>query len=184
MAGPSSPAFVKVIDVIDAFSDRSGTLFSWMIFPLVAGLTYEVFARYAFSAPTIWAFDLTYMLYGSHFMLGAGYALLRGAHIRTDLLYEKYSARQKGMVDAIAYLFFFFPGLLFFLISGMDEAIHAWTIRELSEQTAWRPPLYPFKTVVPVAAALLIVQGVSELLKSLYAVKTGRTYKRQEAVQI
>jgi TRAP-type mannitol/chloroaromatic compound transport system permease small subunit len=179
-----TPAFAKVIDVIDAFSDWSGTLFSWMIFPLVAGLTYEVVARYAFDSPTIWAFDVSYMLYGSHFMLGAAYALMRGAHIRTDMLYEKYSERKKGMVDATAYVFFFFPGLLFLLFSGLDEALHAWKIRELSEQTAWRPPLYPFKTVVPVAAALLLVQGVSELLKSLYAVKTGRAYKKQEAVQV
>jgi TRAP-type mannitol/chloroaromatic compound transport system permease small subunit len=179
-----SPVYVKIIDVVDGFSERTGTLFSWMIFPLVAGLTYEVFARYVFSAPTIWAFDLTYMLYGSHFMLGAGYTLMRGAHIRTDLLFEKYSERKKGLVDTIAYLFFFFPGLGFLLLSGLDESIHAWKIRELSEQTAWRPPLYPFKTVVPVAAALLIVQGVSELLKALYAVKTGRAYKRHEAVQL
>jgi TRAP-type mannitol/chloroaromatic compound transport system permease small subunit len=179
-----SPVLVKVIDVIDGFSERCGTLFSWMIFPLAVGLTYEVVARYAFSAPTIWAFDVTYMLYGSHFMLGAAYALLRGAHIRTDMLYEKYSDRKKGLVDGIAYLFFFFPGLLFFLISGLDEAIHSWRIRELSEQTAWRPALYPFKTVVPVAAGLLLVQGVSELLKSLHAVRTGRAYKKQDTVQV
>lgn len=179
-----SPVFVKVIDAIDAFSERCGTVFSWMIFPLAAGLTYEVVARYVFAAPTIWAFDVTYMLYGSHFMLGAGYALLRGAHIRTDLLFERYSERTKGLVDATAYLFFFFPGLLFFLVAGLDEAVHAWKIRELSEQTAWRPPLYPFKTVVPVAAGLLIVQGISELLKALYAVRTGRPYRRQEALPV
>jgi TRAP-type mannitol/chloroaromatic compound transport system permease small subunit len=179
-----APTLVKVIDVIDGFSGRTGTLFAWLILPLMGGLTYEVVARYLFDAPTIWAFDVTYMLYGTHFMLGAGYTLLRGAHIRTDLLYEKYSERKKGIVDAVAYLFFFFPGLLFLLISGLEEAMHAWRIRELSEQTAWRPPLYPFKTVVPVAAALLLVQGVSELLKALYAARTGRAYKKQEAVQV
>jgi TRAP-type mannitol/chloroaromatic compound transport system permease small subunit len=173
-----------VISAIDRFSDAVGRLVAWLILPLVAGLTWEVVARYGFNAPTIWAYDLTYMLYGGHFMLGAGYALLRGAHIRTDFLYEKYSDRKKGVVDAVAYLFFFFPGMLFFFFSSLDEAIHSWRIRELSEQTAWRPPLYPFKMAVPVAAALLIVQGVAEFLKSLYAARTGRLYQRREAVEV
>jgi len=180
----TSRALVAAITVIDRFSDWCGRIFAWMIIPLVAGLTYEVVARYGFDAPTIWAFDLTYMLYGAHFMLGAGYALLRGAHIRTDMLYERYSDRKKGVVDAIAYVFFFFPGMLFYFFSSVDEAIHSWRIGELSEQTAWRPPLYPFKMVVPVAAVLLMIQGVSEVLKSLYAARTGRLYRKREAVEV
>jgi len=174
----------RAIALIDRVSDVIGRLIAWLILPLVGGLTWEVIARYVFHAPTIWAYDLTYMLYGSHFMLGAGYALLRGAHIRTDFLYERYSDRTKGIIDTIAYLGFFFPGMLFFFLSSLDEALHAWRIREMSEQTAWRPPIWPFKMAVPVAAALLLVQGVAELLKSLYAIRTGHLYQRREAVEV
>jgi TRAP-type mannitol/chloroaromatic compound transport system permease small subunit len=179
-----SPALRRTIAVVDRFSGWSGRLVAWLIIPLVAGLTWEVVARYGFDAPTIWAYDLTYMLYGTHFMLGAGYALLRGAHIRTDMLYEKYSVRQKGWVDTVAYLVFFFPGMLFFFVSSLDEAWHSWRLGEMSEQTAWRPPLYPFKTVVPVAALLLMIQGVSEVLKSIHAIRTGRLYDRKETIEV
>jgi TRAP-type mannitol/chloroaromatic compound transport system permease small subunit len=178
------PEFVRVIRTIDAFSEWSGKLFAWMILPLAFGLAYEVVARYGFNAPTLWAYDLSYMLYGSHFMLGAAYALVKGAHVRTDFFYEKYSTRKKGIVDATAYLVFFFPAMVMYFFSSIDDAIYSWQIGELSEQTAWRPMLWPFKATVPLAALLLMVQGVSEFLKSLYAALTGRSLVKTEAVQI
>lgn len=177
-------AFLKTIRVIDAFTDWWGKIVCWLILPMVLGLTYEVIARYGFNAPTIWAFDMTYMLYGSLFMLGAAYALHKGGHIRTDMLYEKYSDRKKGWVDAIAYLLFFFPGLLLVFFSSIDEAWHAWLIMERSEQTAWRPILAPFKTVVPLTALLLLIQGVSELLKALWAARTGTVIEKKEAIEV
>ena len=180
MAEPS-PVLLATIRAIDAFSTWCGQLVAWLILPLVAAVTYEVIARHLFHAPTIWAYDVTYMLYGTLFMLGAAYALRRGAHIRTDMFWENYSVRTKGLVDATAYLLFFFPGILFLLFASWDEAYYAWQIGERSEQTAWRPVLYPFKAVVPLAALLLLIQGVSELLKSLYAARTGRPVERTEA---
>jgi TRAP-type mannitol/chloroaromatic compound transport system permease small subunit len=179
-----SPRLLKTIRVIDRFTEQTGSVVAWLILPMVLGLAYEVIARYVFSAPTIWAFDMTYMLYGTMFMLGAHYALLKGAHIRTDMLYEKYSDRKKGLVDSIAYLLFFFPGMALFFFASVDEAYHAWSIMERSEQTAWRPLLAPFKTVVPLTALLLIIQGVSELLKSLYAARTGVALSKREGIQI
>lgn len=183
MAAPS-PALVRTIRVVDTMSEWAGNLFAWLIIPMVLGLTWEVIARYGFNAPTIWAFDATYMLYGSHFMLGAGYALLKGAHIRTDFLYEKYSDRTKGIIDALAYILFFFPSMIMILLSSIDDAAHSWRIGELSEQTAWRPPLYPFKTVIPLAAALLMVQGIAETLKALYAARTGTWIHKGEGIQV
>ena len=180
MAEPS-PVLLATIRVIDAFTTWCGQLVAWLILPLVAAVTYEVIARHFFHAPTIWAYDVTYMLYGMLFMLGTAYALRRGAHIRTDMLWEKYSVRTKGLVDTAAYLLFFFPGILFLLFASLDEAYYAWQIGERSEQTAWRPVLYPFKAVVPLAALLLLIQGVSELLKSLYAARTGNPVERTEA---
>jgi TRAP-type mannitol/chloroaromatic compound transport system permease small subunit len=147
---------------------------AWFIIPMSGGLFYEVIARYFFHAPTMWAYELTYQLYGSHFMLGAAYTLYKGKHIRTDIFYERYPAKWQGRIDAVLYLFFFFPGMVLFFWAGWEEALHAWIIGELSEATPWRPPLYPFKTVIPVAAAMLLIQGVSEFLKSLYAALRGR----------
>ncbi len=179
-----SPNMVRTIHVIDTFSNWSGKAIAWLILPLVFGLTYEGFARYLFNAPTEWAFDLSYMLYGTLFMLGAHYALLRGAHIRTDMLWEKFSDRKKGIIDSIAYIAFFFPAMAMFFFASVDEAWHAFKINELSEQTAWRPILWPFKAVVPLTAVLLLIQGISEFLKSLYAWRSGRLYEKREAIEI
>ena len=172
---PEPPqALLKTIRCIDTISEWSGRIFAWMIIPLVFGLTYEVIARYAFNAPTVWAFDTAYMLYGSHFMLGAGYCLLRKGHIRTDIFYDKWPARRQGWVDALSYLLLFFPGMIFFFLASWDSALHSVMIRELSDASPWRPPVYPFKMVVPIAGLLLMIQGVSEFLKSMYAALRGQ----------
>ena len=168
------PRVRKLITAIDTLSEWSGRVFAWLIVPLVLGLTYEVIARYGFDAPTIWAYDVGYMLYGSQFMLGAAYTLLRKGHIRTDFFYEKWSPQRQGLIDAALYLFLFFPGIFFFFLAGWDSASHSWMLRETSEASPWRPPLYPFKAVMPVAAALLFIQGISEFIKSVWAAKTGR----------
>ncbi len=165
----------KTIEFIDKYiGDLSGKIFFVLIFPMVGGLSYEVVARYGFNAPTMWAYDLTYMLYGSHFMLGATYTLYKKGHIRTDLIYNVLSVRWQGRIDAFSYLFLFFPGMIYFFAAGGAEALHAWSILEESEATAWRPPIYPFKSVIPVAAFLLIIQGFSEFLKSLNAAFHGK----------
>jgi TRAP-type mannitol/chloroaromatic compound transport system permease small subunit len=183
MAEPS-PALLKTIGLIDTFSEWSGKTVAWMIVPLFLSLTYEGLARYLFNAPTLWAYDVSYMLYGALFMLGAHYTLLRGAHIRTDMLWDKFTPRTKGRIDTVAYVFFFFPAMILLFYASVDEAWHAWQLGELSEQTAWRPRLWPFKAVVPFTALLLLVQGVSELLKSLYAARTGRFLTRAETIQV
>ena len=183
MAEPS-PALRATIGVVDTFSEWSGKTVAWLILPLVFGLTYEGFARYLFNAPTLWAFDLSYMLYAAIFMLGAHYTLLKGAHIRTDMLWDKFTPRTKGRIDTIAYVFFFFPAMIMLFYASVDEAWHAWKLGELSEQTAWRPVLWPFKAIVPLTALLLMIQGVSELLKSIYAARTGQFLTRAETIQV
>jgi TRAP-type mannitol/chloroaromatic compound transport system permease small subunit len=173
-AGAPPEALVAIVKAIDGLSLWSGRLFCWLIVPLVIGLTYEVVARYLFHAPTIWAYDVAYMLYGSHFMLGAAYTLYRGGHIRTDIFYQNWSVRTRGAVDAVLYLFLFFPGIALFFWMGLQEALHAWEIREVSDASPWRPIIYPFKAVIPIGLALLFLQGISEFLKSAYAALTGR----------
>ena len=175
---------IRLVRIIDKFTDTTGTWVAWLNVPLVLVVAYEVFARYLFDAPTIWSFDITYMLYGTIFMLGAAYALHKGAHIRTDFFFEKWSIRTKGMIDSIAFLVFFFPSIfVFFLVSG-SEGWYAMLIGETSEQTPWRPILWPFKLVVPLTCLLLLVQGISETIKSVYAARWGIELEHKEKVEI
>jgi TRAP-type mannitol/chloroaromatic compound transport system permease small subunit len=179
-----SPGLIRAVRVIDKFTDTTGVWIAWLNIPLVAAVSYEVLARYLFNAPTIWSFDVTYMLYGTIFMLGAAYALHKGAHIRTDFFYEKWSDRTRGMVDSISYLVFFFPAIVMLLLVSANEAWYAFDIGETSEQTPWRPILWPYKTVVPVTCVLLLIQGISETIKSAYAWRTGIVLEHKEKIEI
>jgi TRAP-type mannitol/chloroaromatic compound transport system permease small subunit len=183
MAGPS-PTLLGTIRMIDRFTDRTGTVFSWLTLFLVGAVVFEVIARYIFASPTVWAFDVTYMSYGTLFMLGAAYALHKGAHIRTDFFWEHFSTRKKGIIDSISYIVFFFPALIALLIISLGEAQYAWQIGETSDQTPWRPILWPFKAVVPLACVLLMIQGVSELIKSLYMARTGVELEHKEKIEV
>jgi TRAP-type mannitol/chloroaromatic compound transport system permease small subunit len=179
-----SPRLIVTVRAIDRFTDTTGTWIAWLNLPLVLVVCYEVAARYFFGAPTIWSFDLTYMLYAAIFMLGAAYALHKGAHIRTDFFFEQWSIRTKGIIDSVAYIVFFFPSLVLFLVVSGNEAWYAYQIGETSEQTPWRPILWPFKAVVPLTCLLLMAQGVSETLKSLYAWRTGIELEHKEKVEV
>jgi len=179
-----SPTLIRLVRAIDKFTDTTGGWISWLSVPLVLAVTYEVILRYFFNAPTIWSFDVTYMLYGTLFMLGAAYALHKGAHIRTDFFFERWSVKTKGIIDSVAYLLFFFPSLLVFLYIGAQEGWYAFEIGETSEQTPWRPILWPFKMMVPLAILLLLIQGVSETIKSLWAARTGIELEHKEKVEV
>jgi TRAP-type mannitol/chloroaromatic compound transport system permease small subunit len=178
------PLHIRIVRAIDKFTDTTGTWVAWLNVPLVLAVSYEVIARYAFESPTIWSFDVTYMLYGTIFMLGAAYALHKGAHIRTDFFFEKWSIRTRGVIDSIAYLVFFFPSLAVFLFVSGAEGWYAFGIGETSEQTPWRPILWPFKMVVPLTCLLLMIQGVSETIKSVFAARTGIELEHKEKVEL
>ena len=183
MADPV-PFHIRLVRLIDKFTDVTGTWVAWLNVPLMIAISFEVISRYAFDAPTIWSFDVTYMLYGAIFMLGAAYALHKGAHIRTDFFFEKWSIRTKGVIDSAAYLVFFFPSFLLFLFVSWDEGWYAFVINETSEQTPWRPILWPFKMVVPLTCVLLLIQGISETIKCVYAARTGIELEHKEKVEI
>jgi TRAP-type mannitol/chloroaromatic compound transport system permease small subunit len=179
-----SPGVRFTIEVIDTIADWTGRVTAWLIIPMTIAVTWEVAARRFFNAPTIWAFDVTYMLYGTHFMLGTAYTLMRVGHVRTDMLYQGWSIRRQNLVDAIGYLFFLFPAMILFFYFGWQESSHSWSIGETSDASPWRPIVYPFKTVIPLTALLLLVQGVAEFLKSLYAIRTGRLWAKREVMEI
>jgi len=166
-------ALAKTIRVIDGLSTVSGKIVGWFIFPMIFSLVFEVVARYLFNAPTIWAGDVSQILYGMFFMLGSAYALQRQQHIRTDFIYGKWSIRTRGMVDAALYILFYFPALGFFLWVGSDFAYRSILFNERIVTSAWMPIIWPLKLAIPVSTLLLLIQGVSELLKSLFAAKTN-----------
>lgn len=159
--------------MIEGLSTATGWLGGWLIVPMTLAISYEVTARYAFNAPTVWAYDVTYMLFGAQFMLTAAYTLLKGGHIRTDVFYERWSAKTRATIDAVSYVFFFFPGLLFVLYASGAEAWQSWQIGERSDWTPWRPVIYPLKAVIPVSAALLLLQGFAELVKCVRVIRGG-----------
>lgn len=181
---PVTP-YVRVIRGIDAFT----TFVSYLVLilfipPLVIANVIEVVMRYAFHSPTIWALDVTTMSFGALFMLGASYTLLKGAHVRTDIFWEQMTPRTKGMIDAIAYIVLFIPTMVVLCNISWGEFMFAFELDERSSSGIWRPILWPFRLVVPLACALLIIQGISELMKSLWAVKTGELFTQHEKIEV
>jgi len=173
-AGVPPPTLVKVVRAIDSIGEWSGKVFSWLVLPMAFALSYEVISRYVFHRPTVWAYDVTWMLYGAHFMLGAAYTLYKDGHIRTDLFYNNWSPRIQGLVDFIGYLVFFFPGMALYFYAGLDRALDSTRIGERSLYSPWRPPVWPVTWAVPISAGLLLVQGVSQFIKSAYALTKGK----------
>ncbi len=178
------PAYLAIIRALDALTRWSAYLFAFLLVPLVLANTIEVFMRYVLDRPTDWALETTVMSYGALFMLGASYAMLKGAHVRTDLFWDKFSDRTKGVIDSIAYVALFLPAMAMLFYMSFDEFTYALSIDERSNYTAWQPVLWPLRAVVPVTAALMFLQGVSELLKSLWAVRTGRLLVQHEKIEV
>jgi len=168
------PWMANTIRWIDTMSLWVGKVICWLLVPICLTMVYEVIARKYFLAPTIWAYDISRMFYGVMFMLGAGYTLSRGGHIRADFIYRNWSDRAQGTVDAILYLLFYFPGLIVFMWVSVDYAIIAVAQGERGMDTAWMPYMGPIKSALPLGILLLLIQGVSEFLKSLYAATMGR----------
>ena len=164
----------KTILGIDRFSKLIGNIVCWITIPLILGMVYEVFARKLFLAPTIWAYDMSRFFYGALFMLGAGYALSKGVHIRADFLYRNFKVKTQGKVDFWLYLLFYFPGLLVFLYMTIGFVQESIMRGEKGMDTTWMPYMWPIKTCLLIGIIFLLIQGVSELLKSYYAAKKGR----------
>ena len=164
----------KSIVGIDKFSKVIGNIVCWITIPLILGMVYEVFARKLFLSPTIWAYDMSRFLYGALFMLGAGYALSKGVHIRADFLYRNFKVKTQGTVDFWLYLLFYFPGLLVFLYMTIGFVQESIMRGEKGMDTTWMPYMWPIKTCLLVGIIFLLIQGVSEILKSFYAATKGR----------
>jgi TRAP-type mannitol/chloroaromatic compound transport system permease small subunit len=169
----------RITNVIDRISIWAGKAVAWLIVPMFAVLVYEVIAR-KFFYPTIWANDVATMCYGAHFFLAGAYTLYLQKHIRTDFVSKNWSLKTQVRMDIAQYLCLFLPGMLMFTWLSWDFAAESWDLRE-SLMTTWRPPAYWYKTVIPVSSALILIQGIAEVLKCLKTLRTGIDYRHQEA---
>jgi len=179
-----SPGYLAVIRAIDRITTWTGYAFTILTAPLVIANVIEVFKRYVMKEPTSWALDVTTMSFGALFMLGAAYALLKGAHVRTDMLWEKFSDRKKGVIDSVAYILFFLPSMAILFMLSVDDFLYSLSIDERSTSSLWQPPLWPLRAVIPIAAGLLFLQGISELMKSLWAARTGQVLTQHEKIEV
>jgi TRAP-type mannitol/chloroaromatic compound transport system permease small subunit len=171
---PDMPRWMaRVIAGIDTFSLWVGRIAAWLTVPLMAAMLYEITARYLFHAPTLWAYDISRMIYGAMFVIGAGYALSKGVHIRSDFLYRKWKVTTQARVDAALYIVFYFPSMVIFLWVATQWAWGSLSQGERGTDTSFMPLLGPIKSALPVGVLFLVIQGVSELLKALYAARRG-----------
>ena len=158
-----------LITKIDTFSKWVGNIVCWLTIPLILGMVYEVLARKLFHSPTIWAYDMSRFLYGALFMLGAGYALSKGVHIRADFLYRNFKTKTQGLIDFWLYLLFYFPGLIIFLYMTLGFVQESIMRGERGMDTTWMPYMWPIKSCLLIGIIFLLIQGISELLKSYWA---------------
>ena len=163
-----------VLHTIDGISTWVGKAFAWLMVVLMIVVCVEVFKRYILNAPTAWIFDGENMLYGTLFMLGGAYTLAQNAHVRGDFLYSSMRPRTQATLDIILYVVFFIPGIAALIYAGYDYAALSWRILEHSNVTAEGPPVYHFKTVIPIAGALVMLQGVAEIMRCVMCLRTGQ----------
>jgi len=173
----------KLLLTIDRISTFVGQSFSWLIVALTFMISWEVFSRYALDHPHPWAFDVMIMMYGTLFMMAGAYTLAKNGHVRGDVLYGFFPPRLQAGLDLTLYLLFFIPGVVAFVWAGYNYAAESWAISESSNVTADGPPVYPFKTIIPVAGAFILVQGIVEIIRCVICLKEGVWPSRAQDVE-
>jgi TRAP-type mannitol/chloroaromatic compound transport system permease small subunit len=173
----------RLLYVVDGLSSAVGKTFGWCIVILTFTTSYEVFARYMFGAPTDWAFDASYILYGTLFMMAGAYGLSRNGHVRGDFLYRAWPARRQAMMDLVLYFLFFFPGMLAFIYAGFRFAELSRRMNEHSSASPNGPIVWPFKWLIPIVGGLMVLQGVVEVIRCIMAIRTGEWPQRLHDVE-
>jgi TRAP-type mannitol/chloroaromatic compound transport system permease small subunit len=173
----------KTLLFVDKLSTWVGHAFSWFIVGLTLLVTWEVFSRYVLDDPHAWAFDAMAMLYGTLFMMAGAYTLAKNGHVRGDVLYGFFQPRTQATIDLILYIVFFIPGVIALTYAGYYYAADSWRIDEHSNVTAGGPPIYPFKTVIPFAGAILLLQGIVEIIRCVICLKQGYWPSREADVE-
>ena len=173
----------KHIYFFEGLSIWIGRAFGWCILILTLSVAYEVFVRYVLNAPTVWAFDMMVQMYGALFLMAGPYALAQDAHVRGDVIYRLFSPRLQAKIDLTLYILFFFPGILALAYFGYEIASDSWRYKEVSWNSPARIQIYFFKSLIPLAGGLLILQGVSECMRCILCIRDGKWLRRHEDVK-
>ena len=173
----------KLFLTVDRLSTWIGQFFSWLVVGLTALIGYEVFSRYVLNSPHAWAFDAMIMMYGTMFMMAGAYTLSKNGHVRGDILYGFLKPRTQAIFDLILYVIFFIPGVIALAYAGYGYAADSWRILEHSSITADGPPLYPFKTIIPLAGVILLFQGIVEIFRCVVCIQQGEWPSREQDVE-
>ena len=173
---------VKFIHAIEGLSQWVGKAFGWCILILTLSVSYEVFVRYVLNAPTVWAFDMMVQMYGALFLMAGPYALAQDAHVRGDVLYRLFPVRWQARVDFVLYILFFFPGMIALFWYGWEIASDSWRYKEVSWNSPARIQIYFFKTLIPIAGFLLMLQGLAEMMRCWLAMRSGQWLERLDDV--
>jgi TRAP-type mannitol/chloroaromatic compound transport system permease small subunit len=168
---------------VDKLSTKLGHLFAWLIVALTVLITWEVLSRKYWNAPHAWAFDAQIMMYGVMFMMAGAYTLAKNGHVRGDVLYGFFPPRLQAGLDLVLYVLFFLPGSIAMVYAGWAYAAESFAIREHSTITVDGPPIYPFKVFIPIAGALMVLQGIVEIIRCARCLKDGAWPSREEDVQ-
>ena len=177
-----APRLQRLLLPVDRVSTFVGQLFAWAILILTAAVSYEVFSRYLFGAPTDWAFDASYILYGALFIMAGAYAMARNAHVRGDFLYRSWRPQRQAWMDLVLYFLFFFPGIIAFIYSGYGFAAQSWVTHEHSPYSPDGLPVFQYKTLIPVTGLFMLFQVIVEVIRCLICIRTGDWPQRQHDV--
>ena len=164
---------LNYIRFADSLSAWFGKAFGWLVILMTVGMSYEVMVRYLFNRPTPWALDISFIMYGTLFMMGGAYTLSRGGHVRGDFIYRTWSARTQARVDLTLYILFFFPGILALVFAGWKYASRSWGYLEVSVNSPAGIPIYQFKTIIVAAGILLLFQGLAQVFRCLICIREG-----------
>ncbi len=168
---------------IDSLSTWVGRAFAWLILVLTFAMSYEVFVRYALNAPTTWAFDFSYITYGAMFLMAGAYTLAHNAHVRGDFVYRKWQPRTQATLDLVLFITFFLPGVCALLYSGWGYAKISVQFREVSIFSPAGIPVFPLKSLIPVAGTLLLIQGIAEIIRCILCIRLGAWPQRLRDVE-
>ena len=173
---------IRCILFADRLSAWFGKAFAWTILVMTFGVAYEVFVRYVLNAPTAWSLDVSFIMYGSLFMMGGAYTLSRGQHVRGDFIYRSWQPKTQAKVDLVLYFLFFFPGILALVFTGWKYSSRSWGYTEVSVNSPAGIPIFQFKSVLFAAGLLLFVQGIAQVFRCIIAIRENRWIEAEEDV--
>ncbi|MFH1805077.1 MAG: TRAP transporter small permease subunit [Pseudomonadota bacterium] len=172
--------FIQFADNLSAWFAKS---FGWVIILMTLGMSYEVLVRYALNSPTTWSLDVSFIMYGTLFMMGGAYTLSRGGHVRGDFIYRLWRPRTQAKVDLVLYIFFFFPGVTALVLTGWKYSARSWGYGEVSVNSPAGVPIYQFKTVIVAAGLLLFIQGLAQVMRCILCMREGYWREAEEDVR-